>query len=109
MKIPFKQGNEVHLIDIDDIQYLDIYKKIISVHTKDEIYQTLSTLSDWHNFLEQFGFEGLSQSAIVNMSKIESFDKEMNMVIFEQGKSIGVSRANVKKIRDYIKSKNPSK
>lgn len=109
MKIPFKQGNEVHLIDIDDIQYLDIYKKTISVYTANETYQTLCTLSDWHSFLNQYGFDTISQSAIVNMSKIETFDRELSTVLFENGNSTGVSRANVKKIRNYIKSKTPSK
>lgn len=109
MKIPLKKENEIHLVSVDDIKYLDIYKKIISVHTEDEIYQTLFTLSDWHSFLSQYGYAMVNQSTIVNMSKIESFDKELNMVIFKKGNSVGVSRTNVKKIRNYIKNNTPGK
>lgn len=105
MKIPLKSGNDIHLVNIDDIQYLDIYKKIISVHTADTTYQTLSTLSDWHNFLQQYGFEKLSQSNIVNMGKIEAFDRETNRVFFSRGKHTGVSIPNIPKIKHYSKKK----
>lgn len=111
MKIPLKQGKEIYLIEIGEIQYLDIYKKVISVYTSEQTFQTLSTLSDWYIFLREFGFERLSQSSIVNMNKIETFDSETNRVFFNGCNSIfhrchhvGVSIPNIPKIKNYIKN-----
>lgn len=105
MKIPLKRDDEIRLVDINDIQYLDIYKKIISLHTADATYQTLSTLNDWYAFLSEYGFEKLSQSSVVNLKRIETFDPETNRVFFSKGNNVGVSIPNIPKIKYYSKKK----
>ncbi|MBU5443488.1 LytTR family DNA-binding domain-containing protein [Paenibacillus sp. MSJ-34] len=105
MLIPvMHKENGPELIDVDDILYLTIYKKGISIHTAHNVYEPLTTLEHWLKLLKPNGFDNLDRSNIVNLSKITWFDPYTNIVFFDGQQACTVSESNIKKVK-HLKRK----
>lgn len=59
-------------IYIRDINYVEVRKHLITIHTSHGSYQKYGTLSNELDFLSRYGFVKCSQNYIVPLTKIQS-------------------------------------
>lgn len=80
--ISLKWQNERYIIKIDDIKYVEGYKRHITIYTQDGIYEALGKIPDILNELSPHGFIRTHQGFIVNMDYIKRFDTT-DVVLFD--------------------------
>ncbi len=87
--VSLKWQNVRFQISINDIIYVEGYKRHITVHTKDEEYESIGKIPDMLEILEPHGFVRIHQGFIVNMDYIKRFDA--NDVILKDNTKVMVS------------------
>lgn len=88
-KIFLKFQNERYSITINDITYIEGYKRHITVHTINEEYEALGKIPEILNDLEPHGFIRVHQGFIVNMDYIRRFD--LNNVVLRDNTKVMIS------------------
>lgn len=74
---------------INDIMFMESYKRRLLVHTTQKTYDHMGKLTDAYEQLKAHGFIMVHQSYIVNMNYIKSFSKEE--IILSDGRAVMVS------------------
>jgi DNA-binding LytR/AlgR family response regulator len=101
-----KADDSVHVLDLDEIVAMSKKGKTLEYHTKDHVFEHITSLESLTAFFRQHGFERLDRDNIVNMKKISRFDSGTNKVFFGDNpikqKSFTVSWANVGKVREWM-------
>lgn len=102
MQITVKKGEEIRLLDMDQILYIEAVDRNTFVYTKDESYEIdLRLYEVERQFIEQ-GFIRISKTAIINMKKIQSLKADINRkirVTMINGEQIIVSRNYADELR----------
>lgn len=102
MQITVKKGDEIQLLDMDQILYIEAVDRNTFVYTKDESYEIdLRLYEVERQFIEQ-GFIRISKTAIINMKKIQSLKADINRkirVTMINGEQIIVSRNYADELR----------
>ena len=65
----------VHKVPINEIMYIEVIKKELTIHTKHTNYKTKSSMDKVEKELEKFKFYRCHKSYLVNMKYIETIDK----------------------------------
>ncbi len=69
-----KTNDEINVIDIKDIYYLEVARKDTFIYFKDKCLKCHRTISSFEKELEPYGFLRVHRSFIINTSRIVSFD-----------------------------------
>lgn len=105
--VKYREQNKFHTIKvksdliriaIQDIFFVECCRKHIFYHMENSFYDTIENLSDVYNALKDYGFQQIHQGYIVNMEKIQRFDK--NSVILSNGDTVPVSVRKRKEVLD---------
>ncbi len=80
-----KWQNERYVIKIDTIMYIEGYKRHITVHTTDGIFEALGKIPEVLKELSAHGFIRTHQGFIVNMAYIKRFETT-DVVLFDDTK-----------------------
>ncbi|MDU4934526.1 MAG: LytTR family DNA-binding domain-containing protein [Peptostreptococcaceae bacterium] len=83
----------VYKIPIDDITYIEVRNKDITVHTIDGSYYTKMSMSNMENELEKYNFFRCHKSYLVNMKHIQCMKQN---VILIDGIEVPISRHRIK-------------
>lgn len=78
-------------IFIRDIFYVEVYKRIITIHHKDGKTDTYARLSDIENILEIFGFVRSHRAYLVSVSAIKTLSA--TCITFINGEIVPVSKS----------------
>lgn len=103
MIIPGILYNKGVSIDTDDILYIAAKKNEISIHTIHGIVRPLVSLQDYEDYFQNYGFEMLSKSHLVQMAKIKHYNKGFHTVTFDSelpARGCYVSRRNRFKVKN---------
>lgn len=95
MQIGVKYEDEMHLLDTDEILYIETVDRRTFVYTEDKIYESELKLYEMEEKLLERDFLRISKQSIVNLRKIKSLKAEINRkirVTLENGEQIVVSR-----------------
>ena len=82
----------VHKVPINEIMYIEVIKKELTIHTKHTNYKTKNSMDKVEKELEKFNFYRCHKSYLVNMKYIETIDK--NEIIIN-GNKIPVSKHRI--------------
>lgn len=109
-KLFVTKENEVKVINIEEIYYIESNRNIANIVTKDNIYQSRKTLSYYEKTLSYFDFFRCHRSYIVNINKIKSI-KKSGLSIFDIeftdiDRKICVSRNKYKMLMEILKKLN---
>ncbi len=74
----------------DDIHFIEIFNRIINVHTADKTYEYYAKLTDLENELAGCSFVRTNKSVLVNLAQIERL--EGNYVYLKNGRNLPLSR-----------------
>ncbi len=96
--IPVRINNDVFFIDINKINYIDVYHKNVFIHTDDETLRCHKSISDFEEELAPFGFFRTHRSYLVNVSKIKSINSKT--ATMKNGDTVCTSEKNYAKLRE---------
>lgn len=99
------QGEEIFLIDINQILYFDTVDKKTFFYTDTEIYETPLKLYELETQLSNDGFFRSSKSCIINLKRIRSLRSELNRrikVTMENGEQLIVSRQYAESLKERL-------
>jgi two-component system LytT family response regulator len=105
-RIVVKTGNNIKIIPVQDITYLEAADDYVKIHTKEGVFLKNKTMGHFETQLEEAHFIRCHRSFIVNVqevTRIEVHDKDNHIVVLRAGQSIQVSRngyARLKKLLD---------
>ena len=95
-----KNKGEVLKLPINDILYVEIYRKHLIFHTQSNKCETIGTIKDALTTLSPYGFCQVHQGYLVNMNHIKAFDKYD--IIIDNGERVMISvRKRAEVLRMY--------
>ena len=98
----------MHLVSQRDIIRVYTQDRKVIVHTLDKSYISRKPLSRVEETLNPNRFIRISQSEIINLHKVKSFDINMAGTIgveFDDGTKSWVARSRVKSIKNFLKNR----
>lgn len=90
-----KKNDEIYLLDIADVIYIESVDRTCFIYTADEIYESDFRLYELEQQLEEYGFVRVSKSFLIHLQKIHSLKADINRKIritMSNGEQIMVSR-----------------
>jgi len=104
-RIAVKDKNDIHLIDVDDIYYIEAKDDYISIETKERSYLKNARLKFYEENLNPIKFIRVHRSYIVNtdyIKKIEPYSKDSFMLLLKDNKRVNVSRAGLQLLKGIL-------
>jgi two-component system LytT family response regulator len=104
-KITLYNTQGYHIVDIDEILYLDGDDNYTSFHldTKKK-FVVSKTLKEYENLLSHMGFLRIHKSSIINLLHLKNISRENGVhVVMSDGRTISVSRRRAGELLDKAK------
>ncbi len=99
-----KTSSSVKNIPLSDILYFESNKRLLNIHTKNEVISFYEKLDNVEDELKEKDFIRTHQSYLVNAQKIKSVSKDSALLV--NGFSLPVSKSKATKVKDaYLWSK----
>lgn len=86
--------NETYKINIEDITYIEIQRKDMTIHTENKIYETKMTMDKIEKELKNHNFYRCHKSFLVNINYVENI--KQYVAILDNKEEISVSRHRFK-------------
>lgn len=90
-----RKNDEIYLLDIADVIYIESVDRKCFIYTTDEIYESDFRLYELEQQLEEYGFVRVSKSFLIYLQKIHSLKADINRKIritMSNGEQIMASR-----------------
>lgn len=90
-----KKGDEIHLLDIAQIIYIESVDRKCFIYTSAEVYESDFRLYELEQQLEEYGFFRVSKSFLIHLQRIQSLKADINRrirVTMSNGEQIIASR-----------------
>lgn len=104
-RIVVKDGTEITIIPVDQIEYLEAYGDYVKVHYQGKTILKKKTLSYYEAVLDSKTFVRIHRSFILNISelaKIESFEKNSYVAITKKGTRLAISRTAYPELKTIL-------
>lgn len=104
-QISVKQNDEVVLLNIENIFYIESVDRKTFVYTCDQVYETEYKLYEIENIFEQFNFIRVSKNTIICLNKIKKLKSEVDRkikIIMENDYVIIASRMYADNLRHKL-------
>lgn len=104
-KIVGKRDDSIFLLEPKDIVFFYSEGNKLKVDTMEKQYEVKDKLYVLEDMLSPYGFVRLSKYALANVNMIKCIDVEFNgslVVQFKNGKTEGISRRNITKVKKYL-------
>lgn len=105
-RIIVKDGPEIFIIPLSDIQYFEAQDDYVMIHTSTRKYLKQQRMKYYENALPQKEFIRIHRSFIVSIKlikKIELLEKETYSVLLSNGIKLPVSKSGYEKLKSIIK------
>ena len=104
-RIAVKDKSEIHLIDINDIYFLEAKDDYVSIETKEKSFLKNARLKFYEKNLNPKQFIRVHRSYIVNtdyIRKIESYSKDSYLLLLKNDKRVYVSRTGLQLLKGIL-------
>src|ERR1700751_2387534 len=101
-RVVVKNGTNIKIIPIQDINYLEAYDDYVKIFTKDGYSLKKKTMNYFEQTLNPKQFVRVHRSYIVQVSqitKIESMEKESHIALLKSGAKIPLSKSGYAKLK----------
>lgn len=96
-RIVVKDGTEIKIIPIDDVDYIEAYDDYVKIYQGKKYILKKQTMNHFEQVLPKDQFVRIHRSYILNvnqLTKIESYEKNSYVAILKSGTSIPISRSS---------------
>lgn len=100
-----RKENEIHLLDIAEVIYIESVERKCFIYTADEMYESDFRLYELEQQLEEYGFFRVSKSFLIHLQKIQSLRADINRklrVTMSNGEQIIASRQYADKLKKRL-------
>lgn len=105
-RVVVKTGNRIHIIPVEDIAYISADGDYVKIFSEGRHYLKLTTMGDLEKMLDPLEFIRVHRSYLANIleiSKIESYQKENYLVYLKDGTQLPVSKSGMVKLRKALR------
>jgi len=105
MPVVKRVGKDFEIVEIPmaDILYQNIISGVINYRTSYGIYTHITTLEEMERYLSGEGFRRVERGYLVQMSKVDRYDADRDVVDLGNGITAPVSRAHRKDVLQYAR------
>ncbi len=100
-----RKDDEIHLLDIAQIIYIESVDRKCFIYTSDEMYESDFRLYELEQRLEEYGFFRVSKSFLIHLQNIQSLKADINRkirVTMSNGEVIIASRQYSDKLKERL-------
>lgn len=100
-----KKNDEIYLLDITRIIYIESVDRKCFIYTSDDIYESDFRLYELEQQLEEYGFFRVSKSFLIHLKNIQSLKADINRrirVTMSNGEQIIASRQYADKLKKRL-------
>ena len=94
--IVFQEENKIHRVLVDEITYVEIVRRDMTIHTTKKKYKIRMTLKKMEKELSKYSFFRCHKSYLINMNHIQSLKQDSVIVNDDQ---VPVSRHRMKNLK----------
>ena len=96
--IVIKDKSQTHIMQTEDIYYIEVLRKEVTIYTKEEKYMFKTSMKSIENRLVKKNFFRCHKSYLINLKKVKSLNEKENIAIIESSE-IPVSRYKLKALK----------
>jgi two-component system, LytTR family, response regulator len=104
-RIVVKDGTEIKIIPIDDVDYIEAYDDYVKIYQGKKYILKKQTMNHFEQVLPKDQFVRIHRSYILNvnqLTKIESYEKNSYVAILKSGTSIPISRSSYSDLKSRL-------
>lgn len=104
-RIVVKTNNEISIVPVNDIHYIEAYDDYVKIFTKDTYFLKKKTMNYYESVLDASLFFRTHRSFIIHLNqltRIEPLEKNSYVVLLKSGKKIPLSRTSYTKLKEKL-------
>ena len=104
-RIVVKEGSNIRIIPVHEIQYIEAYDDYVKIFTKDKYFLKKKTMNHYEEALDPLQFFRTHRSYIINLqelTRIEPLEKNSYIALLRSGKKIPLSRTGYVKLKEKL-------
>ncbi|HTB31083.1 MAG TPA: LytTR family transcriptional regulator DNA-binding domain-containing protein [Bacteroidia bacterium] len=104
-RVVVKTGNNIRIIPMHEILYLQADDDYVKIHTKDGSFLKKKTISYFEKVMDTAQFVRVHRSYIVQVqqvTRIEPYEKEGHLAILKSGEKIPISKTGYPKLKSIL-------
>ncbi|WP_018476617.1 LytR/AlgR family response regulator transcription factor [Pontibacter roseus] len=105
LRIVVRAGNNIRIIPVADVLYLEAYDDYVKIHTRDGVFLKKKTMGYYEKALNQGQFVRVHRSYIIALSqltRIEPFEKDSHIALLKSGERIPLSKSGYGRLRTVL-------
>jgi two-component system, LytTR family, response regulator len=104
-RIVVKTGNNIRIIPMNEIEYLQADDDYVKIHTKEGSYLKKKTIAYYENVMDSSQFVRVHRSYIIRVqqvTRIEPYEKDGHIAILKSGEKIPISKTGYPKLKAIL-------
>lgn len=104
-RIVVKKGNNIVIVPVPGIHYLEAYDDYVKIHTRDGFYLKKKTMAHYERLLVAAQFVRVHRSYLINLqelTRIEPLEKDTHIALLKSGARIPLSQVGYQKLREAL-------
>jgi two-component system LytT family response regulator len=104
-RLVVKKGNNIVIVPIHQVFYMEAFDDYVKVHTKDGFYLKKKTMSHYEKLLEAKQFVRVHRSYLLNLqelTRIEPLEKDSHVALLRNGERIPLSTAGYARLKEVL-------
>ncbi len=105
LRIVVKAANDIRIIPVQEVLYLEAYDDYVKVHTGDGLFLKKKTMSYYEHTLDPKQFVRVHRSFIIplaQLTRIEPLEKDCHVALLKNGVRVPLSRSGYTKLRAVL-------
>lgn len=105
VRIVVKAGNDIRIIPVGDVLYLEAYDDYVKVHTATGYFLKKKTMGYYEHTLSQAQFVRVHRSfiiAISQLTRIEPFEKDSHVALLKSGVRVPLSKSGYSRLKAVL-------
>ncbi len=104
-RIVVKKNNNIRIVPVSEIMYLEAYDDYVKIHTKDDVFLKKKTMSHFENQLNPREFVRIHRSYLLQVDQItrlEPMEKDSYVAVLRNGTKLPLSKTGYPKLKEVL-------
>jgi len=104
-RVVVKKGNNIVIIPVNQIHYLEAYDDYVKIHTKEGMHLKKKTMSYFESVLDASQFVRVHRSYLINLqelTRIEPLEKDNHIALMKSGVQIPLSQSGFVRLKAIL-------